>query len=813
MKIGVNSFFTVPVGLHAPFNCVRLYNDMDFTQNERGLYTYAPTKKDTDFNYDTFISTLNAQGKSVMLTTHKKAQWLGAGKYESKPLETGANPEDPLSYTIFSQHLYQQQARYGKTVQPLENIKTFRGIFNGVYQNQPLTGLGYDFSQMWLNETNADWWTDAEYWTPKQLAAVASASWDGHGGAIPLGGIMTADPLAHVVFPALAFGTRKGLTIRQYVEAFLNEFWTLRPDLVGILPFHAMAINYYGRLNNKGADPFDTTLYDEMRWWKTNYPQVNLHLTEFGYDEIKPSRQCPDNYPSMDIYQTKNEMIKRGILLADAAGVDEFYIYMIRDTNPPDSGLYRTCGVHTTSQTGYQKKPSYHFLAAFIPEHKTFESITKTGARTLNIDGTNFSYNANGTTTEVTQTPMLTIQNNKLYKDGQPFFIRELNSPETLLRLSQNDFKAIVDYAASVGLNTIYCSLYAGDKYKTTLHPYNGAANFGNPTSGFAEARLLDWREKLEYAASKGFVLHLLLSEKENHFVHTDAQQHAFIDKMVATFGHLPVIWDREEFPTGKDAWIENHFNYLRIKDANNIVAIHNNTGEKPWFGHSNIIDLLSIQADISSFDSIIKTETANGFAAYASEMTGGFQANDTAKAERIRTAGGDKSSGAGIYIASLDQDATLPQLKAYEPVYKALSGTTPNPTTMKIGYSTKADRSDFKELVSGQSITAGSIYIEAREAAPPVSFMFFKEGVQIKTQTENGAPYDLYGGASYNAGNGSYSLMVIDKNNPSPITVNFTVGTVTPPTEAKGISFVLKDSGQIEFSFEGGIKVVVTPD
>ena len=391
MKIGTNSFVWMDESLYAPFDCIRLYNDMDFCQNERGLYTFAPTKKNTDFNYDTVLGNLTAQGKSAMITTHKKAQWLGTGKFESKPLETGANPEDPLSYTIFSQHLYQQQARWGKTVQPLENISTFRGTFNGVYRNEPLTGLGYNISQMPLNETNADWWTDAEYWTPKQLAACWSAVYDGNGGQIPLGGIINADPQAFIVFPSLAYGTRKGLTIRQYFSAFISEFWKLRPDLfsIGAKIFHAIGINFYARANNKGVDPFDSELYNE-------FTTMEIYLTEFGYDEIKPSKQCPDNYPNMDILATKNEMFRRGILLAKSAGVDEFYQYMIRDTHPADAGLYRTCGLVTSQQTGYQKKSSYFFFEGLVLP----DFVEKEGARSLKIDNKTFTFNPDGTTTE-----------------------------------------------------------------------------------------------------------------------------------------------------------------------------------------------------------------------------------------------------------------------------------------------------------------------------------------------------------------------------------------------------------------------------
>lgn len=405
---------------------------------------------------------------------------------------------------------------------------------------------------------------------------------------------------------------------------------------------------------------------------------------------------------------------------------------------------------------------------------------------------------------------------------GERIIIKELNSPETLLRQSLADFKAIVDYASSVGLNTIYCTLYAGDKYSATLHPYNGTKviqfnglnkTVGNPSSGFNMPSLNDWKVKLEYAASKGMIIHPLLSEKENHHVHTSAEGHAQIDMMIEQFDHLPVIWDREEVPLGMDGFIIDQYTYLKSK-TKNITAIHNNTGEKPWVGHSDIIDLLSIQAGDTQFDSIIKAETANGFSAYSSEVVQGIAAGDTAKAARIRDAGGSLSSGAGAYLPPLDQDATLAQLKAYESVLKTISNTQttpPTPTTMIIGYSTKADRSDFKEIVAGQPLPVGSLYLEARSATPPVVFTLkTKAGAILKQQTENGAPFDVHGGQAWNAPAGEYVLTVSDKNN-APKDYPFTVGTTTPPpVEIEGKRFFKNSDGKGVLEFIDGSKIVL---
>lgn len=101
----------------------------------------------------------------------------------------------------------------------------------------------------------------------------------------------------------------------------------------------------------------------------------------------------------------------------------------------------------------------------------------------------------------------------------------------------------------------------------------------------------------------------------------------------------------------------------------------------------------------------------------------------------------------------------------------------------MQIGYSTQSNRSDFKQFTT--SLTPGNIYVEARQAVAPIVFTLKKDGVQVVSRTENGAPYDMMGGSStgatpYSAQSGSYELTVKDAAGTQVII--FTVGTITPP-------------------------------
>ena len=104
-----------------------------------------------------------------------------------------------------------------------------------------------------------------------------------------------------------------------------------------------------------------------------------------------------------------------------------------------------------------------------------------------------------------------------------------------------------------------------------------------------------------------------------------------------------------------------------------------------------------------------------------------------------------------------------------------------PTPTTMKLFYSTKADKSDAQELTNNLP-SVGAYYIEAKEITAPVVFTLSLGGAVVKTQTENGAPFDLAGGQPVSFIEGTYTLVVKEKTETKTYTI--VVGNVTPPPE-----------------------------
>lgn len=384
----------------------------------------------------------------------------------------------------------------------------------------------------------------------------------------------------------------------------------------------------------------------------------------------------------------------------------------------------------------------------------------------------------------------LKIQNNILVwaDTGVAFKINEANSPESRLRdLSYAELDQIFSY----GVNTLYFSAFGGDI--KTIHPFKDRAN---PALGFDDAKLLQWKNYAEYWVNLGGgrnVLHILLSEKENHFELNETDHKAFLDKIVQTFGHLPVIWDREELPEGQTAYINKYYAYLKSINPNNIRGIHNNTNENPWrgFESSDLIQFLSFQEWVGNFNNRINTEVVKNpnWGGYASEVTGGFLPGEVAKAETLFNAGRPYNSGVGVFISS--KDHSVPNFQSeYQTIYQKiadLSNNTnpnPNPTTMKLYYSTSADRSNPVLLTDGMTLPAQPLYIEAKEVTAPVTFVLEKNGAVVVNRSENGAPFDLMGGGAsatpYNASAGAYKLTATDKV--GSVIVNFSVGVTPPP-------------------------------
>lgn len=350
----------------------------------------------------------------------------------------------------------------------------------------------------------------------------------------------------------------------------------------------------------------------------------------------------------------------------------------------------------------------------------------------------------------------LEIINNQLHLDGQPFKIVEANSPES--RLRECSF-AELDQLNSCGINTIYATLYGGDA--TDVHPFN---NRNNPSQGFNEARVNTWLAYLEhwiYDYPEKHIVHLLLSEKENHFTLSEANHKAMITYLTTKFKSIEgyVIYDREELPTGKSAYINNYYSFLKTKAPYSIRAVHNNTNENPWSGFSNnsdtLIQFLSFQEWQGNFDRRIRSQVTSStvWAGYSSEVTGGFQTFPSCSTltATLCNAGGNYSSGMGFFISSKDQSPPTfhgPYCGCYQYANSLLNDTENDtiittPTTMEIVYSPNFSLSPSTVLTNGATLPTGGMWFGVRTGTGTYTFKL-QRGTSTQNFTDNSAPYQF---------------------------------------------------------------------
>lgn len=277
----------------------------------------------------------------------------------------------------------------------------------------------------------------------------------------------------------------------------------------------------------------------------------------------------------------------------------------------------------------------------------------------------------------------LDVENGKLVSQDtrQTVKIVEANSPENRLvwldRTELNDLDA-------AGVNTLYASLHGDENNYANIGPWK---DFYNPSLGFDEQRIADWRSYFEYWISLGDgtnpqqrkYLHLLLSEQETHFRLTSEQHEAFLVRMTTAFKDLPVIWDREEYPRSQTGLLIQWNARLRELDPNNIIAIHNEPRQEPWEdlkGHN--LDLVSMQAPFNEVGWRMKNAFDYGggqWAVHASEImpfNDGFQPNEGELALSWYLQAADVSSGAGFYYGLADQ--SFPNQFPYIPMYQTIT-------------------------------------------------------------------------------------------------------------------------------------------
>ena len=286
---------------------------------------------------------------------------------------------DPKSYVAYADHAWQTAARYGRTIHDNKTLKLAPNISLWDSTPQPiLTGINkLDWIELW-NEPNC-WWTNRNEWfSAIEVNALQSAGYDGHCKSINEAnglytvGVKNADITMNVSLGGLANDTT--ILARWKTMLLWSQYYRNASNCVDVFPGNALNVHFYANKNEDnigGISPEEYNVYDNLlilaQWRDNNLPNIELWVTEYGYDS---NSQSPQGVPSIGQYnseQVQGMWILRSILSMSAVqdnsgGIQRAHQFMWPDVGSESSqGRYGTSGLVSNGNTPKQKVSYYYF--------------------------------------------------------------------------------------------------------------------------------------------------------------------------------------------------------------------------------------------------------------------------------------------------------------------------------------------------------------------------------------------------------------------------------------------------------------------
>ena len=363
--LGTNAFFDDPVEKAAAVGVVREYHNWRW--NESDTLTYPNNLKLFNPNsfggrFDDYYSAMKGAGITVSPCIQDSILPLVGGdanKIAGKPILPGSDPLLPSSYIVHADAMYQFAARYGFTKVPDANLRVAAG--------QPRTSGArlVSYFENW-NEPDKNWKGRDGNFTPYELAAMSSADYDGHRGAMGTTfGVKQADPTAKFVMGGLAFPKAGYLSLMKLWADYNRG---------GQFPADVINVHHY---SNNGADqtsgtvgisPEDDNLKGKMAalvaWRDANVPAAEFWLSEFGYDVNPGSVQRAPAIGATTPEETQGRWLVRSYLALAAARVDKAMGYMLRDVDVNSATRFNSSGL-VTKKGEWTPRPSWFYTYTF----------------------------------------------------------------------------------------------------------------------------------------------------------------------------------------------------------------------------------------------------------------------------------------------------------------------------------------------------------------------------------------------------------------------------------------------------------------
>ncbi len=372
--IGTNGFVDDPIERLAACGSLREYHNWQWDEgNTDASYEGYPDQQlawspswvsgpGWGWDFDAFYQQLKDAGIDVSPCLQGSAPYIvdhDPNRSHDKPVYKGGDATRPESYVAHASYLFQFAARYGATAVDEDLLK--------LKADQPVRS-GLDLVRYIENCNEPDkWWEGRDaHFLPAELAAMCSADYDGHQGAMgSTVGVKNADPNMKLVLGGLA---RPDIEYLRAMKLWAN----FHRD--GDMPFDVINLHHYstdgggqGGQATTGISPEADGLRERFAAvveWRDRYlPGREVWVSEFGYDTNPKSVFRAPAIGTFDNEEVQAQWLVRSYLALAVAGVDRAQQFMLRDVNAENTGKFNSCGLTTEKWNHHQPKRSWYYVA------------------------------------------------------------------------------------------------------------------------------------------------------------------------------------------------------------------------------------------------------------------------------------------------------------------------------------------------------------------------------------------------------------------------------------------------------------------
>ena len=325
---------------------------------------------------DDLLLRAKSMGMNIVWCNHQTPEWFrntgrSDGNNDYAPISVGSKRDAAASFKWYAEYMWQLVARYGAvkyhdTDLIVDSSPRWTGDEN--YKKSGLNILKY--IETWNEEK---WWlkgTEA-YLEPETMAALMSATYDGHEGTLGAkAGIKTADPSIVVIMP--------GLTDYDFDYIAKMSAWFLANRKDKKWPCDIFNLHHYSNRGNKpkqhpaqwvmsgGCPPSEDANFDTVKELIAFAKSLGMPfwMTECGYDTKAPSNMHIVGKNGQTDEQAQASALIETIKKYKEYGADAVFVF----TGPDDigNGQFTKSGIFTREADGYRPKPAATAIKAYL---------------------------------------------------------------------------------------------------------------------------------------------------------------------------------------------------------------------------------------------------------------------------------------------------------------------------------------------------------------------------------------------------------------------------------------------------------------